>query len=83
MHPDRNAQFEHINATADGLLTEGQPVISVDTKRKELVGNFANAGGEWHPKGKPVAVRVHDFPSDAQGKAIPYGVYDMAAMKRG
>ena len=79
MHPNRNAQFEHINATtANGLLIEGQPVISVNTKKKELVGNFANAGREWHPKGKPVAVRVHDLPSDAQGKAIRYGVYDMA-----
>ena len=77
-HPDRNAQFEHINATAEQLLTAGQPVISVDTKKKELVGNFANAGREWQRMGTPTAVRVHDFPTDAQGKAIPYGVYDMA-----
>ena len=77
-HPDRNAQFEHINATAAEHLTAGQPVISVDTKKKELVGNFTNAGREWQPKGRPSAVRVHDFPSDAEGKAIPYGVYDMA-----
>ena len=77
-HPDRNAQFEHINATADGFLAEGQPVISVDTKKKELVGNFKNGGREWQPKGTPPAVLVHDFPSDAEGKAIPYGVYDMA-----
>ena len=77
-HPDRNAQFEHINATAAAHLTAGQPVISVDTKKKELVGNFTNAGREWQPKGRPSAVRVHDFPSDAEGKAIPYGVYDMA-----
>ena len=77
-HPDRNAQFEHINATADEYLTAGEPVISVDTKKKELVGNFSNAGREWQPKGVPAAVRVHDFPSDAEGKAIPYGVYDMA-----
>ena len=76
-HPDRNAQFEHINATADQFLTSGQPVISVDTKKKELVGNFANGGREWQPKGRPPPVRVHDFPTDAQGKAIPYGVYDM------
>ena len=77
-HPDRNAQFEHINATADGFLTAGQPVVSVDTKKKELVGNFRNAGREWQPTRSPPAVLVHDFPSDAEGKAIPYGVYDMA-----
>ena len=77
-HPDRNAQFEHINATADAFLAEGQPVISVDTKKKELVGNFKNGGREWQPKGTPPAVLVHDFPTDAEGKAIPYGVYDMA-----
>ena len=77
-HPDRNAQFEHINRTADEHLTAGQPVISVDTKKKELVGNFKNGGQEWQPKGTPPAVLVHDFPSDAEGKAIPYGVYDMA-----
>jgi hypothetical protein len=77
-HPDRNAQFEHINATADRLLTEGQPVVSVDTKKKELVGDFKNAGREWQPKGTPEDVRVHDFPDDAVGKAVPYGVYDMA-----
>ena len=78
VHPDRNEQFEHINATADRFLATGQPVISVDTKKKELVGNFSNAGREWQPKATPPAVRVHDFPSDAEGKAIPYGVYDMA-----
>ena len=77
-HPDRNAQFEHINATAEQFQRRGQPVISVDTKKKELVGNFRNAGGEWQPKGVPEKVLVHDFPSDASGKAIPYGVYDMA-----
>jgi len=77
-HPDRNAQFEHINATATAFLTHGQPVISVDTKKKELVGDFKNAGQEWQPSGVPESVRVHDFPGDAIGKAIPYGVYDMA-----
>ena len=77
-HPDRNAQFEHINATAAAFLREGQPVISVDTKKKELVGDFKNAGQEWQPAGAPEPVRVHDFPGDAVGKAIPYGVYDMA-----
>ncbi len=76
--PDRNAQFEHINATADAYLSQSQPVISVDTKKKELVGDFKNDGQEWQPKGKPEAVLVHDFPQDGLGKAIPYGVYDMA-----
>jgi len=77
-HPDRDAQFEYINATADTFLQEKQPVISVDTKKKELVGNFKNGGREWQPKGKPEQVLVHDFPADSTGKAIPYGVYDMA-----
>jgi len=77
-HPDRNGQFEHINATATAFLAQGEPVISVDTKKKELVGDFKNAGREWAPAGTPEHVRVHDFPSDAVGKAIPYGVYDMA-----
>ena len=77
-HPDRNAQFEHINATAAAFLAQGEPVVSVDTKKKELVGDFKNAGQEWQPQGTPDVVRVHDFPSDAVGKAIPYGVYDMA-----
>ena len=77
-HPDRNAQFEHINATADTFLQAKQPVISVDTKKKELIGNFRNGGREWHPKGRPTDVLVHDFPGDAIAKAIPYGVYDMA-----
>jgi hypothetical protein len=77
-HPDRNAQFEHINATAATFLRRQQPVISVDTKKKELVGDFKNAGQEWQPTGTPEPVRVHDFPGDAIGKAIPYGVYDMA-----
>jgi hypothetical protein len=77
-HPDRNAQFELINATASDYLDRQQPVISVDTKKKELVGDYKNAGREWHPTGHPDTVRVHDFPSDAVGKAIPYGVFDMA-----
>jgi hypothetical protein len=77
-HPDRNAQFEHINAAATAFLQRQQPVISVDTKKKELVGTFKNAGQEWQPTGTPESVRVHDFPGDAVGKAIPYGVYDMA-----
>jgi hypothetical protein len=78
-HPDRNAQFEHINATAEDCIERGVPFISVDTKKKELVGNFKNAGREWQPQGEPELVDVHDFPSDAIGKAIPYGVYDVAA----
>jgi hypothetical protein len=78
-HPDRNAQFEKINAKADDFVERGLPVISVDTKKKELVGNFKNGGTEWQPGGEPELVDVHDFPSDAVGKAIPYGVYDIAA----
>jgi len=77
-HPDRNEQFEHINVTAAGFLRRRQPVVSVDTKKKELVGDFKNGGREWQPKGTPEKVLVHDFPDDATGKAIPYGVYDMA-----
>jgi hypothetical protein len=78
-HPDRNAQFEHINAKAEDCIERGVPFISVDTKKKELVGNFKNAGREWQPQDEPELVDVHDFPSDAIGKAIPYGVYDVAA----
>ena len=78
-HPDRNAQFEYINAQAVTFQERGQPVVSVDTKKKELVGEFKNAGQEWHPAGQPEAVQVHDFPSQALGKAIPYGVYDLGA----
>jgi hypothetical protein len=78
-HPDRNAQFEHINAKSQKCIERGVPVISVDTKKKELIGNFKNAGREWQPQGDPELVDVHDFPSDAVGKAIPYGVYDIAA----
>ena len=76
-HPDRNAQFEFINAKAKGCLESGVPFVSVDTKKKELVGNFKNAGREWAPQGEPERVDVHDFPSDAVGKAIPYGVLDV------
>jgi len=76
-HPDRNEQFEYINAQADHLLAKGQPVISVDTKKKELIGDFKNAGREWQPKGSPEPVRVHDFIDEELGKAIPYGVYDL------
>ena len=78
-HPDRNAQFEHIARRAKEFQRRGQPVISVDTKKKELVGDFKNAGREWHPAGQPPSVRVHDFLDDELGKAIPYGVYDLGA----
>ncbi len=77
-HPDRNAQFEHINAQAEAFQAAGQPVISVDTKKKELVGDFAKGGREWQPSGQPEAVRTHDFLDKELGKAIPYGVYDLA-----
>jgi transposase len=77
-HPDRNAQFEHINATVEDFQARGQPAVSVDTKKKELIGDFKNAGREWQPQGEPETADVHDFPTDAVGKAIPYGVYDVA-----
>lgn len=77
-HPDRNAQFEYINASVVRFLLRDQPAISVDTKKKELVGDFKNGGREWHPNGEPETVRVHDFPDKTLGKAIPYGVYDIA-----
>jgi Rhodopirellula transposase DDE domain len=76
-HPDRNAQFEHINDTVKMFQRRGQPVISVDTKKKELVGEFKNGGREWQPYGEPEEVRVHDFMDKELGKAIPYGVYDV------
>ena len=77
-HPDRNAQFEHINAATRAFQRRGQPVISVDTKKKELVGAFKNAGREWRPTGQPRAVNMHDFADADLGKVIPYGVYDVA-----
>jgi len=76
-HPDRNAQFEYINRQVMAFQRRQQPVISVDTKKKELVGEFKNAGKEWQPKGEPEKVGVHDFPDKKWGKAIPYGIYDM------
>jgi len=76
-HPDRNAQFEYINASVARALIRDQPAISVDTKKKELVGDFKNGGSEWRPQGVPEEVRVHDFLDKTLGKAIPYGVYDM------
>ena len=77
-HPDRNAQFEYINRRVLSFQKQRQPVISVDTKKKELVGEFKNPGEEWQPKGQPQEVNVHDFPDKKMGKAIPYGVYDLA-----
>ncbi|MGH8790738.1 MAG: ISAzo13 family transposase [Cupriavidus necator] len=77
--PDRNAQFEHINASVSAALAAGQPVISVDTKKKELVGQFKNGGREWHPQGEPENVQVHDFVDAELGRANPYGVYDIGA----
>ena len=78
-HPDRNAQFEHINTQVMTFHRQRQPVISVDTKKKELVGDFKNGGREWRPQGTPEEVRVHDFQDKQLGKAIPYGVYDLAS----
>lgn len=80
-HPDRNAQFEYIHKKVKGYQSINQPVISVDAKKKELVGNFKNIGKELHRKKEPEKVKVYDFPSDAEGKAIPYGVYDITKNK--
>jgi hypothetical protein len=77
LHPERNAQFEYINAQVKDFQQRGQPVISIDTKKKELVGDFSNGGREYQPKGCPEEVRVHDFMDKRLGKAIPYGVYDV------
>jgi Rhodopirellula transposase DDE domain len=77
-HPDRNAQFEYINRQVRAFQKRQQPVVSVDTKKKELVGEFKNPGEEWQPQGQPQPVNVHDFPDKKLGKAIPYGVYDLA-----
>ena len=78
-HPDRNAQFEYINDCVVAQWKRREPAISVDTKKKELVGDFKNGGREWRPKGRPQEVRVHDFKIEGLGKACPYGVYDLAA----
>lgn len=80
-HPDRNAQFEYIHATASAFQELGDPVISIDTKKKELIGNYKNGGKEWAPEGTPREVKVHDFLDKKLGKAIPYGVYDIAQNK--
>ena len=76
-HPDRDAQFRYINDHVHRALRTAQPAVSVDTKKKELVGDFKNPGRAWRPKGTPARVRVHDFLVPAQGKAIPYGIYDL------
>jgi hypothetical protein len=78
-HPDRDAQFGYINEQARAFQAAGDPVISVDAKKKEKVGQYASAGRQWRPKGDPALVRDHDFPGPDQGKAIPYGIYDLAA----
>ncbi|MFH1108742.1 MAG: ISAzo13 family transposase [Planctomycetota bacterium] len=78
-HPDRNAQFEYINQQVIACQKQRQPVVSVDAKKKESVGEFKNAGQEWQPQGRPQKVKVHDFPDKKLGKAIPYGVYDLAS----
>jgi transposase len=76
-HPDRNAQFEHINSTCKVFEQQGHPIISVDCKKKELIGNFKNNGREWQVKGEDTCVNVYDFLSLADGKAVPYGIYDL------
>jgi hypothetical protein len=76
-HPDRNAQFEYVNARIKSFLAQGLPVISVDTKMKELVKNFSNRGQEWQPQGEPQKTLVHDFPDKELCKIIPYGIYDV------
>ena len=78
-HPDRNAQFEYINAKVAAAMAAGQPVISVDTKKKELIGNYRNAGSDWRPKANPHRVKVHDFEDKSLGKVVPYGIYDVGA----
>jgi len=77
-HPDRDAQFQYINRCVTAQMAAGEPAISVDTKKKELVGDFKNVGQEWRPKGDPERVRVHDFMIEELGKVSPYGVYDLA-----
>jgi hypothetical protein len=78
-HPDRNAQFEYINGRVQDFQTRGQPVVSVDTKKKELIGNFRNPGREWHRQGHPEEVRTKSFPDEALGEVVPGGVYDLTA----
>ena len=77
-HPDRDAQFRYLNKMAEDFLAQGQPAISVDTKKKELVGEFGNGGREWQPQGEPDQVNGHDFVDKQLGRAVPYGIYDLA-----
>jgi transposase len=77
-HPDRDAQFSYLNDQASSFMADDQPVVSVDTKKKELVGEYANKGREWQPTGEPDEVLVHDFIDPESGKAVPYGVFDVA-----
>jgi transposase len=77
-HPDRDAQFNYLNKEVSMFMKTGQPVISVDTKKKEIVGEFSNGGAEWHPKGEPTRTKTHDFVDKELGRAVPYGVYDLA-----
>lgn len=76
-HPDRNAQFQYINSRTQAYLKTGDPRISVDTKKKELIGNYKNNGQTWLPKGQPIEVNMHDFPKSGEGKAVPYGIYEI------
>jgi hypothetical protein len=78
-HPDRDAQFRYINGWVKEFTAAGEPVVSVDTKKKEVLGDYAVAGQDWHRAGQPVRVRAHDFPEKDAKKAVPYGVYDLAA----
>jgi hypothetical protein len=78
-HPDRDAQFRYINAQVTAFQADGSPVISVDAKKKEHVGNVRNGGAEWAPAGQPERVSVHDFADEELGKAVPYGIYDLTA----
>ncbi len=82
-NPDRDAQFHVINDAVKAAMTDNQPVISVDTKKKELVGDFKNAGREWRKQNDPEEVRVHDFLIKELGRAVPYGIYDLAGGLRG
>jgi len=77
-HPDRNAQFEYIDSKVSVFIENNQPAVSIDTKKKELVGEYKNGGREWRPSKDPVIVSTHDFPEKEQGKAVPYGIYDLA-----
>ena len=77
-HPDRDAQFVYLNKEVGRFMKAGQPVISVDTKKKEIVGEFSNGGAEWHPTGEPTRTKTHDFVDPELGRAVPYGVYDLA-----